>query len=128
MSRTVIQTMHGVAVTLCLVGIALAFGVGRAPGDAPRRARCSLDPRVAAVFVVPPPPFRARIVSVRRWKLPPFEPAGRGPLFKRLYLVTFFVVRGNAVLPRGHRYSQFAYVRRAKLGAPWCFLKGGSGP
>jgi hypothetical protein len=92
------------------------------------RVRCSANALVAARFVVPPPPFEARGIVVRRRALPPQEPRGRGPLYKRLYLVTFFVVRGNAVLPRGHRYSQFAYVARRRVTAPWCFLKGGSGP
>ena len=92
------------------------------------RSRCSFKPKVAAEYIIPPPPFRARVVSVRRLKLPPGEPVGRGPRFKRLYRVTFDVLHGNAVLPAGHRYSQFAYVTRKHLTAPWCFLKGGSGP
>jgi len=96
------------------------------PAD--KRTRCSNDARDAARFIIPPSPFKARLISVRRWKLPPFEPAGRGPLYKRLYLVTFFALKGNAVLPGGHRYSQFAYVTRQSTTAPWCFVKGGSGP
>jgi len=91
-------------------------------------ARCSSNPAVAARFVVPPPPFGARLTSVRRQQLPPSEPAGRGPSYKRLYLVDFYVSKGNAVLPAGHRYSQFAYVSRTSTTEPWCFLKGGSGP
>jgi hypothetical protein len=92
------------------------------------RARCSPDPALAARYIVPPPPFAARVVSVARRAIPSFEPAGRGPRFKRLYVVTFFAVKGNAVLPSGHRYTQFAYVSRKTATAPWCFLKGGSGP
>jgi hypothetical protein len=91
-------------------------------------ARCSASPEVAARFVIPPPPFGARLVGVRRQQLPPSEPAGRGPSSKRLYLVSFYVSKGNAVLPAGHRYSQFAYVSRTSTSQPWCFLKGGSGP
>jgi len=92
------------------------------------RTRCSSTPQVAARNVIPPPPFEARVLSVRRRQLPPGEPRGRGPLFKRLYVVTFYVLKGNAVLPAGHRYSQFAYVTRKSVTAPWCYLKGGSGP
>jgi hypothetical protein len=106
-------------------GTALAISSGKA---LTRRARCSPSPQVAAEFVIPPAPFRARVVSVRRTALPPGEPAGRGPRFKRLYRVTFVAVKGNAVLPAGHRYTQFAYVTRKTGSAPWCFLKGGSGP
>jgi hypothetical protein len=94
----------------------------------PVRARCSRLPQVAARYIVPPPPFVARVVSVERRPLPPSEPAGRGPSFKRLYLVTFYAVEGNAVLPGAHRYEQFAYVIRKSASAAWCFLKGGSGP
>jgi hypothetical protein len=83
---------------------------------------------VAARYIVPPPPFVARVVSVRRRAIPPFEPAGRGPLYKRLYLVSFRAIKGNAVLPSGHVYTQFAYVVRKTVRSPWCFLKGGSGP
>lgn len=93
-----------------------------------RRARCSTDPQVAARYVVPPPPFVARIISVERQPLPSGEPTGGGSNFKRLYAVTFFAVKGNAVLPGGHRFTQFAYVGRTSAGARWCFLKGGSGP
>ena len=114
--------MRRVLVTAVL---ALLLSVGAASGA---RTRCSPDPAVAARFIVPPAPFVGRVVSVVRRKLPPFEPAGRGPRFKRLYLVTFLAVKGNAVLPSGHRYSQFAYVSRASTTAPWCFVKGGSGP
>jgi len=92
------------------------------------RARCSFNPQVAAQYIVPPAPFKARIVSARRWVLPPGEPVGRGPRLKQLYLVTFYAIKGNVVLPGGHRYSQFAYVTRRTTTAPWCFLKGGSGP
>ena len=110
-------------------------GLGRAGG--PERllygAKLSAYPRcfkpaLAAEYIVPPSPFRARVVSVRRLELPPGEPVGRGPSFKRLYVVSFDVIKGNAVLPAGHRYSQFAYVTRKSTAAPWCFLKGGSGP
>jgi hypothetical protein len=89
--------------------------------------RCSVDPRTAAAYVVPPSPFRARIVGVRRRPIPVFEPPGRGPSYKRLYAVKFAVVRGNAVLPAGHRYTRFAYVTRKTTRARWCVLKGGSG-
>ncbi len=92
------------------------------------RPRCSLDPRVAAQYIIPPSPFKARLVSVRGRQLPPGEPLGGGRQYERLYIVTFFAVRGNAVLPTGHRYEQFSYVRRNTLRARWCFLKGGSGP
>jgi hypothetical protein len=93
-----------------------------------QRPRCSAVPVVAARYIVPPPPFAARVVSVRRRAVPAGEPREGGSRFKRLYLVTFAVSRGNAVLPAGHRYSQFAYVMRNSAQAPWCFLKGGSGP
>lgn len=91
-------------------------------------ARCSAEPAVAARFVIPPPPFGARLASVRRHDLPPPEATGRGPSHKRLYLVRFYVSKGNAVLASGHSYSQFAYVGRTSTAEPWCFLKGGSGP
>lgn len=91
-------------------------------------ARCSANPAIAARFVIPPPPFGARLTSVVRHDLPPSEPVGRGPSYKRLYLVTFYVSKGNAVLPGGHAYSQFAYVERTSTTESWCFLKGGSGP
>lgn len=91
-------------------------------------ARCSASAAVAARFVVPPPPFGARLLSVLRRDVPPSEPLGAGPAYKRLYLVTFYVSKGNAVLPAGRRYSQYAYVGRSSTTAPWCFLKGGSGP
>lgn len=92
------------------------------------RPRCSTDPTVAARFVIPPPPFSVRDVTVTRQAMPPGEPAGGGASFKRLYAVRFFVVKGNAVLPAGHTFTQFAYVARQLTSAPWCFLKGGSGP
>jgi hypothetical protein len=92
------------------------------------RPRCATSPTVAAAYVIPPAPFKARLVSVSRLRLPPAEPTGRGPAFKRLYRVSFQVIRGNAVLPAGHRYAQFAYVTRKSRAARWCFLKGGSGP
>lgn len=92
------------------------------------RSRCSTRPQLAARSIVPPPPFVARIVSVARRPLPASEPAGGGPGHKRLYEVTFYAVKGNAVLPTGHRYTQFAYVTRTSASGSWCFLKGGSGP
>jgi hypothetical protein len=92
------------------------------------RARCSPLPQVAARYIVPPPPFLARIVSVTRQPLPSAEPPGGGPNYKRLHRVTFDAVKGNAVLGSGHRYSQFAYVARTTASASWCFLKDGSGP
>jgi hypothetical protein len=92
------------------------------------RARCSAAPQIAARYVVPPAPFSARIISVKRQALPPSEPTGGGSSFKRLYRVTFYAVKGNAVLPAGHRYTQYAYVARKTASASWCFLKGGSGP
>ena len=107
--------------------VALAGGTSARAGTN-ARPRCSFNPQVAARYIIPPPPFSARVVSVRRAKLPPGEPVGRGPAFKRLYAVTFHVLKGNAVLPRGHRYVQFAYITRKSMTAPWCFLKGGSGP
>lgn len=88
-------------------------------------ARCSASPAIAARFVIPPPPFGARLISVRRHDLPPSEP---NPALKRLYTVTFYVSKGNAALAAGRRYSQFAYVSRSSAADPWCFLKGGSGP
>jgi hypothetical protein len=97
-------------------------------GQAGERARCSPNPQVAARYIVPPAPFLARIVFVKRQPLPPSETAGGGQNFKRLYAVTFDAVKGNAVLPSGHRYTQFAYVARKTTSADWCFLKGGSGP
>jgi hypothetical protein len=99
-----------------------------APAQASKRARCSTNPQVAARYIVPPAPFVARIISVKRQPLPVPEPAGGGPNLKRLYQVTFDAVKGNAVLPSGHRYTQFAYVARKTTNARWCFLKGGSGP
>lgn len=116
-----------VAVVLC---VALSVTAAQATTGASScgRTRCSASPQVAARYVVPPPPFQAKVLSVQRKPLPPGEPKGGGPLYKRLYQVTFYAVKGNAVLPAGHRYSQFAYVSRANAKAPWCFLKGGSGP
>ena len=90
--------------------------------------RCSAQPRAAAEYVIPPPPFVPRVISVRRMALPAGESLAGAPQRKRLYRVTFDVRTGNAVLPAGHRYSQFAYISRTKITAPWCFLKGGSGP
>lgn len=78
-------------------------------------ARCADSPAAAALYVIPPPPFVARVVSVQR------QAAN-----EQLYRVTFYAVRGNAVLPTGHRYTQFAYVARKT--AHWCFVRGGSGP
>lgn len=92
------------------------------------RTRCSPRPQIAARFIIPPAPFVATIVSVKQQPLPPSESAGGGPNLKRLYAVTFYAVKGNAVLPSGHRYTQFAYIARKTISAPWCFLKGGSGP
>jgi len=108
-----------------LAALALLVAAGAAGAARPR---CSADPAVAARFVVPAPPFAARVVSVRRLSIPPGEPKGRGPAYKRLYAVTFLAVKGNAVLPGGHRYTQFAYVARTSTSAVWCFSKGGSGP
>lgn len=76
-------------------------------------AFCAATPQRAALHVIPPKPFVARVVSVRR-------------MSKGLYRVTFDAVRGNAVLPSGHRYTQFAHVVRR--GTRWCFVGGGSGP
>jgi hypothetical protein len=81
-------------------------------------ARCATTAAGAASYVIPPAPFVARLVSVQR--LP------RASGASRLYRVTFHAVRGNAVLPSGHTYTQFAYVARGAAGR-WCFLKGGSG-
>jgi hypothetical protein len=92
------------------------------------RPKCSNDPKVAAQYVIPPPPFTVSAVVVQHMAMPASEPKGNGPNFKRLYTVSFDVVRGNPVLPAGHRYTQFAYVSRASTNAAWCFLKGGSGP
>ncbi len=92
------------------------------------RPRCSKDPKIAAEYVIPPLPFQVRAIGVQRIAMPASEPKGNGPNFKRLYQVSFYVVRGNAVLPAGHRYTQFAYISRASFRAQWCFLKGGSGP
>jgi len=92
------------------------------------RPKCSTDPEVAAAYVIPPPPFSVRSLVVQRTAMPASEPKGRGPEYKRLYRVVFSVVRGNAVLPAGHRFTQFAYVGRASTSAKWCFVKGGSGP
>ena len=92
------------------------------------RARCGSDPTLAARFVIPPPPFVVRDVTVTRRALPQGEPASNGSKYIRLYEVRFFVVKGNAVLPSGHRFTQFAYVSRQVASAPWCFFRGGSGP
>ena len=117
----------GAVVPACAAALALATA---APASAPpsSRSRCSTQPQLAARYIVPPPPFVARIVSVARRPLPAFEPTGGGPGHKRLYAVTFYAVKGNAVLPTGHRYTQFAYVKRTSASGRWCFLKGGSGP
>lgn len=93
---------------------------------APTRPRCAPDPVVAAAYVIPPAPFAVRDVTVQPLALPPSEHPVTG--VERLYRVRFFVVRGNPVLAGGHAYAQFAYVARAVPTAPWCFLKGGSGP
>ncbi|MGZ4392770.1 MAG: hypothetical protein ACXVRK_11730 [Gaiellaceae bacterium] len=92
------------------------------------RVRCSTDPQMAARYIIPPPPFVARIIVVKRQTIPAGEPSDGGPNHMRLYRVTFEAVKGNAVLPSGHRYTQYAYVVRKTTTAPWCFLKGGSGP
>jgi hypothetical protein len=99
-------------------------------GTAPAQGgpRCSADPEVAARYIIPPPLFKVSAVTVDRATMPASEPKGRGPDFKRLYRVGFDVVRVNAVLEAGHRYTQFAYVSRTSTNAQWCFLKGGSGP
>jgi hypothetical protein len=110
-----------------VVAAVLAASAAATP-SATARPRCSANPKVAAAFIIPPAPFKARLVSVKRLALPPSEPVGRGSAFKRLYEVTFQALVGNAVLPSGHRYSQFAYVSGRTKSAPWCFLKGGSGP
>jgi hypothetical protein len=113
---------------LLALAMLLASAARSATDTTDGRARCSALPQVAARYIVPPAPFVARIISVKRQALPAFEPAGSGPNFKRLYRVTFYAVKGNAVLPSGHRYAQFAYVTRKTTNARWCFLKGGSGP
>ena len=135
----VVLTLATALVTLAvpsLAGAVTAGQVGTVPGiggigagTATRaQPRCSASPEVAAKYVIPPPPFRVRTVTVQRMAMPPGEPKGKGPNFKRLYRVSFYVVEGNAVLPAGHRYTQFAYVSRQSTRAAWCFLKGGSGP
>ena len=78
-------------------------------------------------LIVPPPPFVARIAFLARRQLRLRANSG-GPNHKRLYAVTFYAVKGNAVLPGGHRYTQFAYVTRTNANGRWCFRKGGSGP
>jgi hypothetical protein len=98
------------------------------PASASAHTRCSSSPAAAARLIVPPPPFVGRVGRIVQRPIPAFEPKGRGPAYKRLYLVSFYAVKGNAVLPTGHTYHQFAYVSRARTSAPWCFLKGGSGP
>jgi hypothetical protein len=90
--------------------------------------RCSTEPKAAAEYVIPPPPFVPRLISVRQIALPAGEPTAGGPQYKRLYGVTFQALEGNAVLPSGHRYTQFAYISRKSTSQPWCYLKGGSGP
>ena len=119
--------MRSAAISVTLLLAALP-PTGTAASGVVARPRCSADARTAAVFVIPPAPFKARVVSVKQLALPEGEPAGRGRALERLYEVTFDALVGNAVLPSRHRYSQFAYVSRRRTGAPWCFLKGGSGP
>ena len=46
----------------------------------------------------------------------------------RLNRVTFRVSSGNAVLPAGHTYTQYAHVGRAYAGGRWCFVAGVSAP
>jgi|GEM_PF-2284210 hypothetical protein len=118
------RRMSSLLVSLAAVSLAAFLAVDAAAG----RPRCSAKPAVAAAYVIPPAPFRARLVSVRRTALPPGEPTGGGPALKRLYRVTFAVLHGNAVLPAGHRYVQFSYVARTRTSSPWCFVRGGSGP
>ncbi|MDA8291041.1 MAG: hypothetical protein M0Z33_05090 [Actinomycetota bacterium] len=77
------------------------------------RPRCSTDPTVAARFGIPPPPFAVRAVSVARDALPSSEARSTGASYERLYRVSFTVTSGNAVLPAGHRYTQFSYVVRS---------------
>jgi hypothetical protein len=110
--------------------VATVPGIGGIGTGAATRAqpRCAASPQVAAKYVIPPPPFRVRTVTVLRMAMPASEPKGKGPNFKRLYRVSFYVVEGNPVLPAGHRYTQFSYVSRESTRAAWCFLKGGSGP
>jgi hypothetical protein len=110
--------------------VATVAGIdGMGTGAATRaQPRCSASPEVAAKYVIPPPPFRVRTVTVQRIAMPPGEPKGKGPNFKRLYRVSFYVVEGNPVLPAGHRYTQFSYVGRESIRAAWCWMKGGSGP
>jgi hypothetical protein len=91
---------------------------------------CATDSRVVATAIVPPAPFKARVISVRQMSLPQTSSVRASfhhPL--RLYRVTFRALRGNAVLPSGHTYAQFAYVGQPVPPAGrWCFLSGGSGP
>lgn len=98
------------------------------PVASPPAKLCSSDSDVAATFIVPPPPFKARIVSIRRMPMPPTSSVKAAYPYSRLYAVTFRVLVGNAVLPPGHAYTQFAYVGQRFLGGRWCLVAGGSGP
>jgi hypothetical protein len=96
---------------------------------ASRANLCSSDSDVAAAFIVPPSPFKARIVSIRRMPMPPTSSVVKAAYLRfRLYSVTFRVLVGNAVLPPAHTYTQFAYVGQRVLGGRWCLVGGGSGP
>jgi hypothetical protein len=90
---------------------------------------CSPEAEVAAGYIVPPAPFKARVISVRQMPVPAtsnLKATFHRPL--RLYRVTFRVLVGNAVLPAGHTYTQFAYVGQPMPSGRWCFVGGGSGP
>ncbi len=91
---------------------------------------CATDSRAVATSIIPPAPFKARVISVRQMS-PPQTSSVRASFHHplRLYRVTFRALVGNAVLPSGHTYTQFAYVGQPMPPAGrWCFLSGGSGP
>jgi hypothetical protein len=119
---------HGYAVS---ASATLPFGPLPVVATPPTtRKECSPDSEIAAGYIVPPAPFKARVVWVRQAPVP--VPSSLGASYEyplRLYRVSFHVMVGNAVLPAGHTYVQFAYVGQPMPPAGrWCFVAGGSGP
>lgn len=98
--------------------------------DPPAARFCAAESDVAAEYVVPPLPFKARMISVRQMPLPATSDVKHAYPHRpvRLYRVVFRALVGNAVLPSGHTYAQFAYVTQLMPAGRWCFVAGGSGP
>jgi len=116
------------AITLVCVSVATVVVVAglSASASAASRPRCSLNPQVAAHYILAVNHLTAHVIAVKRWKIPSFEPSP-SPSLKRLYLVRFRLLKPNVVLGPGvHEF--FAYVTRPTAMEPWCFKKGGSGP